>query len=76
MNIGADFRKGIKAMDERDARQAAAKAKGAEKPAPIPNGPNGKSSAAGIVPLPNDLINEQDNYFIQQLMRQKPSPNG
>ena len=59
------FLRGLKEMDEREARQAA---KAARKAAPSPTASNGAGSATGVAPLPDSQIEKPDASVIRELL--------
>ena len=63
------FLRGLKEMDEREARQAAKAArKEARKAAPSPTASNGAGSATGVAPLPDSQIEKPDASVIRELL--------
>ena len=72
MQFTRPFLRGLKEMDEREARQAA---KAAAKAAPSPTGSNGAGSATGVAPLPESQIENLNESLLQELLRHLPSAN-
>jgi len=76
MKFTRPFLRGLKEMDEREARQAAKAArKAARKAAPSPTASNGAGSASGVAPLPDSQIEKMYPSVLRELLQNQPSAN-
>jgi hypothetical protein len=69
MKFTGPFLRGLKEMDEREARKAA---KAARKAAPSTKRSNGAGSATGVAPLPESQIESLNESLLQELIRMLP----